>query len=105
MEDENKIIGGAKQESLKIKEADNVPLNPKMRIKEIMGLPLKQKELFIPSVGDRMEIGPFVFRVSVTNPSQLRFTATLVDVNIEKKHEGDTIKRDMKTSDIKVVSK
>lgn len=104
MEPENKIIGGGKQESLKIKEADKVPLNAKLRIKELLELPLKKKQNFVPPVGLRLNIGPFIYEVSVTNPSQLRFTATLVDVNIEKKHEGDTIKRDMKP-DIKVVSK
>ncbi|MBW1985000.1 MAG: hypothetical protein JRI53_09795 [Deltaproteobacteria bacterium] len=98
MEPENKIIGSGKQESLKIKEADNVPLNAKLRIKELLSLPLKEKQAFVPPVGLQLTIGPFVYEVSVTNVSRLRFTATLVDVNIKKKEEE-------KKPDIKVVSK
>ena len=98
MINENRIIGGEKQESLKIKESDEVPLNAKMRIKELLELSLKEKQNFVPPVGLRLNIGPFVYEIKVTNPSQLRFTAQLQDVKIEKKEE-------LKKPDIKVVSK
>ena len=97
------IIGSGPKETLKIKDADKVPLSAKMRIKELLTLPLKQKQNFVPPVGLRLNIGPFVYEIKITNPSQLRFTAQLQDVNIEKKTEGEVINRDMKP-DIKVVS-
>ena len=69
-------------------EKDQVPGTAEARIKELMALPLKQKEGFVPPVGSVFSIGPFVFRVSVVNPSQLRFTATLADVIIKGVNDG-----------------
>jgi hypothetical protein len=74
-------------ESFKIKEADEVPLNANTRISELLKLPLKDKQSFVPEVGLRMQIGPFIYEVKVTNPSQLRFTLGLQDVVIEKKED------------------
>ena len=60
-------------------------------------LKMVQKELFVPPVGRLLNMGPYIFKVTFTNPSQFRFTATLVDVNIEKKEEE-------KKPDIKIAS-
>ena len=63
-------------------EKQDIPSTPEARIKELMELPLAQKKNFIPQVGMNFGLGPFVFKVTVVNPSQLRFTATLADVII-----------------------
>ncbi len=76
-------------DSLKIEETKNqIPDTPEKRIAGIMELSLKQKVAFLPKVGVLLDIGPFVFKVSVINASQLRFTATLVDVIMEGVNDG-----------------
>ena len=66
----------------------DIPDTPEGRIKELMALPLKQKQGFIPEVGAGFRLGPFVFRVTVTNPGQLRFTASLYDIVIDGVNDG-----------------
>jgi len=72
-------------ESLQIDNTEDVPETPEGKIAQLMGLKAKEKEAFVPPVGAEFQMGPFTFRVKVTNPSQLRFTAQLCDVNVEKK--------------------
>lgn len=64
-------------------EKRGIPPTPEERIRELMESPLKQKAAFLPPIGGIFRVGPFVFKVSVSNPSQLRFTASLVDVIID----------------------
>ena len=70
------------------KSKDQVPENAEDRIKKLMSLPLSSKKSFVPEPGMRLNLGPFVFEVAVTNPSQLRFTAKLVDVIISGINDG-----------------
>lgn len=72
-------------ESVEVEDFENVPLSPAGKISEIMNLTAKEKEAFLPPIGGEFWMGPFKFRVKVTNPSQLRFTASLSDVRVEKK--------------------
>ena len=66
----------------------DIPDTPEKRVAELMKLPLANKISFIPAFGDTLRIGPFVFKVTVVNPSQLRFSATLADVIIEGVNDG-----------------
>ena len=77
-------------ESIKMVNDDRkeVPATAAARLRELMELPLKQKQNFLPAVGAKIKLGPFIFKVSVTNPSQLRFTASLMDVIIEGVNDG-----------------
>jgi hypothetical protein len=70
-------------------EKGRVPLSAAARIKELLSLPVKNKETFLPLVGQMIRLGPFIFKVTVTNPSQLRFTASLADVVIEGVNDGE----------------
>ena len=75
--------------AFKIPEAkQEIPDTPEARIKEIKALPAKQKQNFIPPVGGIFRLGPFIYKVSLTLPNQLRFTATLMDVIIEGVNDG-----------------
>lgn len=69
-------------EALKI-DKDKVPLSRAKRIEELLELPNKSKEQFIPPVGFTFRHGPYVYRVAATNVGQLRFTAKLHDVVVE----------------------
>ena len=64
-------------------EVGEIPESPESRIKDLMDLPLARKQSLIPPVGYRFQMGPFVFEVAATNPSQLRFSARMVDVVVE----------------------
>jgi hypothetical protein len=65
-------------------EVGEIPEAPEAKIKDLMDLPLARKQGLIPPAGYRFQLGPFVFEVAVTNPSQLRFSARMVDVVVEK---------------------
>lgn len=65
-----------------------IPDTPEGRITELMALPVKAKENFLPEPGLELRIGPYVYRVAIINPSQLRFTAKLVDVIIDGVNDG-----------------
>lgn len=69
-------------------QKEQIPDTPEGRIAELMELPLKVKKDFVPSSGMMFRFGPYVYRVAVTNPSQLRFTAKLVDVIIKGVNDG-----------------
>lgn len=69
-------------------EKKDIPETPEDRIRELMELPLKDKENFIPPVGQFVKLGPFIYQVKVTNPGQMRFTASLYDVVIEGVNDG-----------------
>lgn len=70
-------------QKIKIDETEQVPLTPEARLKELKSLSNKHKEAFLPPVGSQFRIGPYIFKVSIQNVGQLRFTANLVDVVIE----------------------
>lgn len=70
-------------DKIKLTKTSDVPLTQQSRIKAIQKLPLKQKTEFVPPPGTELRIGPYVYEVSVTNASQLRFTAVLKDVIID----------------------
>ena len=77
-----------------------VPDTPEKRIADLMKEPLSRKRSFVPPVGGEFNIGPFVYRITVTNPSQLRFTATLKDVIITGVNDGSTGILDMNGKEI-----
>lgn len=75
-------------EKLNIPEKGDVPDTPEARIAELKELPLKQKQNLVPPVGQFIKLGPFIYRVNVTNPGQMRFTASLYDVTIKGVNDG-----------------
>lgn len=76
MSDENKTEDG------KFTLADFKP--GKERIDAIKDLlPLREKIDFLPPSGKILDIGPFSYKVTVTNPGALRFSAELVDVRVK----------------------
>ena len=66
-------------------DPEKIPKLAGDRIREVMGCDLKAKEDLVPEIGTRWIMGPFTFEVALTNPSQLRFTARLVDVNFKSR--------------------
>jgi hypothetical protein len=74
--------------ALDIDDTKDVPASQEARIKELMTLPLSKKQAFVPPVGAQIKMGPFVYKITFANPSQLRFTATLSDVIIEGVNDG-----------------
>lgn len=66
-------------------DPEKIPALAGDRVREVMKCDLKTKELLIPEIGNRWQMGPFTFEVALTNPSQLRFTARLVDINLKSR--------------------
>ena len=69
-------------------EKKGIPKTAKGRIKELMNLPIVEKVSFLPTAGQRLRLGPFIYKVKVTSPGKLRFTAALDDVVIDGINDG-----------------
>jgi hypothetical protein len=78
-------------DSLKIPEKNSVPKTASARIAEILKLSLKEKEAFVPPVGQELKIGPYIYKVKMTNVGQLRFSCTLYDVIIEGVNDTEAV--------------
>ena len=70
-------------ERLKVKDIEKVPLTPEARIRGLMELPNKSKQEFLPPVGFEFQLGPYIYKVTIHNVGQMRFTAKLSDVVVE----------------------
>jgi len=69
-------------------EKKEIPKTAKGRIKELMQLSIVEKVSFLPVAGQRFRLGPFIYRVKITSPGKLRFTAALDDVVIDGVNDG-----------------
>jgi hypothetical protein len=69
-------------------DTKEIPLSREKRIGELRELPNKMKENFLPPVGLEFQIGPYVYKVSIQNVGDMRFTAKLHDVVIEGFNDG-----------------
>lgn len=78
-------------ETLNIKEKDQVPMTAAGRIAELRMLSLDEKQAFVPPVGAQLRIGPYIYKVAVTNVSQLRFSCSLHDIVIEGVNDAESV--------------
>lgn len=78
-------------DTFKLNEKDQVPLTAAGRIAELKQLSLKEKQAFIPPVGAELRLGAFIYRVTITNVSQLRFSCSLHDVVIEGVNDTESV--------------
>ena len=74
--------------ALKLTDTSQVPDTPEARIAQIMALPLKDKQQFMPPAGLKLQAGPYIYKIGFVNAGQLRFTAKLCDVIIEGVNDG-----------------
>ena len=88
MRQEKGVVRMPESLNLDKEQKRQVPDTPEARIAELMKLPLKNKASFVPPPDFTFRLGPHVYRVSVVNAGQLRFTAKLVDVIIQGVNDG-----------------
>ena len=69
-------------------EKNQIPKTAKGRIKALMELSIVEKVAFLPTAGQRFRLGPYIYRVKITSPGKLRFTAALDDVVIDGVSDG-----------------
>lgn len=78
-------------DALNITEKDKVPKMPADRIAELRKLSLDEKQAFVPPVGQILKLGPYVYKVTITNVGQLRFSCSLHDVIIEGVNDTEPV--------------
>ena len=83
--------GSGMSDTFVIQEKNEIPMTAVGRIAELKKLSLKEKQAFIPPVGADLRIGPYVYRVNITNVSQLRFSCSLHDVIIEGVNDTEPV--------------